>query len=224
MTGRAGVTLKIATSLDARIALANGVSQWITNSQSRARAHEMRAGHDAVLVGIGTVLADDPLLTARTIPLPDKQPVRIIADSKLRTPKHSRLVESVSTAPLVLAHADNAPAEAWTGLGADLWAAGDGQGRVSPVELLRRARAVGLDRIFLEGGGRLAASFLKLGLIDTIAWFRAPIIIGGDGLSAISALGLESMSETSRWALQDREAIGDDVLEIWKTGHSRHSA
>lgn len=216
MTGRAGVTLKIATSLDARIALANGVSQWITNSKSRARAHQMRAEHDAVLVGIGTVLADDPLLTARTVPLPDSQPVRIIADSKLRTPQHSRLVESLSTAPLVIAHADEAETAAWSGLGVELWAAGDGQGRVSPIELLRRARALGLNRIFLEGGGHLAASFLKLGLIDRIAWFRAPILIGGDGRSAIGHLGFERMDETSRWVLESRETIDEDSLEIWQ--------
>jgi diaminohydroxyphosphoribosylaminopyrimidine deaminase/5-amino-6-(5-phosphoribosylamino)uracil reductase len=91
------VTLKLATSLDARIALADGTSQWITSSESRARGHQLRASHDAILVGIGTVLADDPLLTARTVPLPKKQPVRIVADSNGRTPLSSRLVQSVSS-------------------------------------------------------------------------------------------------------------------------------
>jgi diaminohydroxyphosphoribosylaminopyrimidine deaminase/5-amino-6-(5-phosphoribosylamino)uracil reductase len=88
------VTLKLATSLDGRIALADGTSQWITSSASRARAHEMRAAHDAVLVGAGTVLADDPLLTARTIPLPARQPLRIVADSHARTPLTSKLMTS----------------------------------------------------------------------------------------------------------------------------------
>ena len=91
------VTLKIATSLDARIALSDGTSQWITCSESRARGHQLRAAHDAILVGIGTVLADDPLLTARTVPLPAKQPVRIVADSHGRTPRSSRLVQSAGT-------------------------------------------------------------------------------------------------------------------------------
>lgn len=207
------VTLKVATSLDGRIALSNGVSQWITNSESRARTHQMRAEHDAVLVGVGTVLADDPLLTARTIPMPARQPVRIVADSKLRTPAHSRLVQSVSTGRVVLAHADQERSTHRGGV--DLWAAGDGNGRVSPEQLLRRARAEGLQSIFLEGGGQLAASFLRAGLVNKIHWFRAPIIIGGDGIPALAALGLTAMDQASRWKLAGREDIGADCLETW---------
>ena len=95
MSDKVSVTWKTATSLDGRIALADGTSQWITSSDSRARVHKMRAGHDAVMAGIGTVLADDPLLTARTVPLPDAQPIRIIADSTGRTPVSGRLVSSL---------------------------------------------------------------------------------------------------------------------------------
>lgn len=216
MSARASVTLKIATSLDARIALANGVSQWITGSESRARAHRMRAGHDAVLVGVGTVLADDPLLTARTVPLPARQPARIVADSRLRTPPTSRLVQSKSAGRIIIAHADQggaASAKSWPGV--DLWNVGDASARVSPLELLRRARAEGLDRVFLEGGGVLAASFVKAGLVDRIEWFRAPVIIGGDGIPAIAALGLDAMDGVSRWRLENREQIGEDSLETW---------
>ncbi|WP_084396158.1 RibD family protein [Henriciella aquimarina] len=219
MSSRASVTLKIATSLDARIALSNGTSQWITSPQARARAHQMRAEHDAVLVGVGTVLADDPLLTARTVPLPKRQPVRIVADSQVRTPPASRLAASTATGRVVIAHADpqrRATAKGFQGV--DFWPVGDGHGRVAPQELLRRARAEGINRIFLEGGGQLAASFLAAGLVDRIEWFRAPIIIGGDGLPAIAALGLDKMSSASRWQLSAYERIGDDSLESWISG------
>ncbi|MGB3625657.1 MAG: RibD family protein [Henriciella sp.] len=215
MTARASVSLKIATSLDAKIALSNGTSQWITNSRSRARSHQLRAEHDAVLVGIGTVLADDPLLTARTVPLPDTQPARIVADSRLRTPDASRLVGSTSAGRVILAHAQTPQEAAYGNPAVETWAVGGQTGQVSPQELVRRARAEGLDRIFLEGGGKLAASFFSEGLVDRIYWFRAPIIIGGDGLPSIAALGLSEMGQTSRWHLAGREDIDGDSLEIW---------
>jgi len=177
---RPSVTLKIATSMDGRIALSNGVSQWITGSESRARVHQMRAAHDAVLVGIGTVLADDPMLTARTVPLPQQQPVRIVADSKLRTPSHGRLVNSSGLGRVVLATAESTRGytQADIDKGPELWSVAGPDGRVSPSRLLDRCAVEGLNKIFLEGGGQLAASFIKDGLVDTIQWFRAPTLSG----------------------------------------------
>lgn len=214
---RPHVTLKIATSMDGRIALSNGVSQWITNSESRARVHLMRAEHDAVLVGVGTVLADDPLLTARTVPPPEKQPVRIVADSQLRTPSHARLVNSqglgkvvLATASAVSGYPDGAADD-----GPAVWIVPGDDGRVSPQRLLDRCAVEGLSRIFLEGGGKLAASFIKSGLVDTIQWFRAPILIGGDGLPAVAALGLSQMQDAPRWRTAATERIGDDSLETY---------
>ena len=214
---RPHVTLKIATSMDGRIALSNGVSQWITNSESRARVHLMRAEHDAVLVGVGTVLADDPLLTARTVPPPEKQPVRIVADSQLRTPSHARLVNSQGLGKVVLAttsavsgYPDGAADDGPAG-----WVVPGDDGRVSPQRLLDRCAVEGLSRIFLEGGGKLAASFIKSGLVDTIQWFRAPILIGGDGLPAVAALGLSEMQDAPRWRTAATERIGDDSLETY---------
>ncbi len=215
MSARPLVTLKIATSLDGKIALSNGTSQWITSSASRARSHQLRAEHDAVLVGVGTVLADDPLLTARTVPMPATQPVRIVADSHLRTPVHSRLVQSVPNGRVVLAHADTDEKQAYSDAKVELWSVGDGCGRVAPSQLLRRARAEGLNTVFLEGGGQLAASFLKANLVDRIEWFRAPIIIGGDGIAAIASLGLAEMGQAFQWSLSRREEIGADCLESW---------
>lgn len=214
---RPTVTLKIATSMDGRIALANGVSQWITGSDARARVHKMRAEHDAVIVGAGTVRADDPLLTARTVPLPKKQPVRIVTDSLARTPVHSRLVQSVGLGRVVIAavQPEGRNVEALKAAGAEVWRCGDTNDQVSPERLLDRCAADGLQTVFLEGGGKLAASFVKAGLVDTIQWFRASIIIGGDGLPAISALGLSEMSAAPRWRTSATERIGDDVLETY---------
>ncbi len=207
------VTLKLATSLDGRIALADGTSQWITNSDSRARAHQLRADHDGVLVGIGTIIADDPLLTARTVPLPQRQPVRLVADSHGRTPLNSRLVQSISMGPVavVTAGQDNA---ALSAAGVSVWRCGNGI-RVDARELLRRAEAEGIASILVEGGGTLAASFVRAGLVDELAWFRAPILIGGDGLPALGGLGLGDLAAASRWRPVATERIGDDLLETY---------
>ncbi len=209
---RPAVTLKIATSLDGRIALADGTSQWITGPEARARSHQFRAGHDAVLVGIGTVLADDPLLTARTVPLPDRQPVRIIADSQGRTPPSGRLLASIDVGPVVIATAGASPL-ALREAGAQIWNCGGSDGQVSPVELLRRAEVEGIATVMLEGGGQLAASFIRAGLVDRLEWFRAPILIGADGLPAIAALGLTGIAAAARWRPVATEVIGDDRLD-----------
>ena len=207
------ITLKIATSLDARIALADGTSQWITNSLSRAKAHELRAAHDAVLVGIGTVLADDPLLTARTVPMPAHQPVRIVADSHGRTPRSSRLVQSQSAGRVVIA-TNGQPQDILASAGVDIWRCGQGV-RVDPRQLLRRAEAEGIGSILIEGGGTLAASFVRAGLVHELAWFRAPILIGSEGLPALGGLGLSDLANASRWRPVATERLGDDVLDTY---------
>ena len=208
------VTLKIATSLDGRIALADGTSQWITGAAARAKSHQLRSAHDAVLVGVGTVLADDPLLTARTVPLPETQPTRIVMDSHGRTPLDGRLIKSASLSPVVIAVAGGTH-HALAGAGADVWTCGGGNGRVSPEEVLRRAAVEGITSLMVEGGGQVAASFLKAGLVSEIAWFRAPILIGGDGLPGIGALQLGDLSTAVRWRATATERIGDDVLETY---------
>lgn len=207
------VTLKLATSLDARIALADGTSQWITSSDSRARGHELRAAHDAILVGIGTVLADDPLLTARTVPMPKKQPIRIVADSSGRTPISSRLVQSVSSGRVVVA-TNGQPQDFLSRNGVEVWRCGNGV-RMDVQELLRRAAAEGIGSLLIEGGGTVAASFIRAGLVDEIAWFVAPILIGGDGLPALGGLGLNTLADATRWKPVATERIGDDVLNTY---------
>jgi len=214
MSADVSVTLKIATSLDARIALADGTSQWITGSHARARSHTLRASHDGVVVGIGTVLADDPMLTARTVPLPERQPVRIVLDSAGRTPSDSRLVKSVAVGRVVVATAGvGAP---WLAAeGVDVWQCGPADGQVDPEQFLDRCAVEGIGSLMIEGGGQVAAAFLREGLVDRLAWFRAPILLGGDGLPAIAALGLTEIAGAARWRATAREQIGEDVLETY---------
>ncbi len=215
MAGPVSVSLKVATSLDGRIALKDGTSQWITGAEARARVHQMRAGHDAVIVGIGTVLADDPLLTARTVPLPETQPVRIIIDSRGRTPVDGRLVQSVGLGRVIVA-TDVERSSALQAAGAELWPCGvSDTGGVDLEYFVKRCAVEGLERLFLEGGGKLAASFIRAGLVDTIEWFRAPLLIGGDGIPALGALGLTEMARAPRWQMTSTERIEDDVLETY---------
>ncbi|MGB2389114.1 MAG: RibD family protein [Henriciella sp.] len=213
------VTLKLASSMDGKIALSNGDSQWITSSESRSRVHHMRANADAVVVGIGTVMADDPLLTARLVPMPDRQPARIVADSRLRIDRDSRLLRSVRSGRVIVATAvaDGMDADSIKATGAEVWDCGDGAGTasVSPARLIAHCRAEGLSKIFLEGGGKLAASFILAGLVDRIEWFRAPLMIGGDGQSAIAALGLQHLSSAPKWQAVSTERIGPDLLETY---------
>ena len=157
---RPRVTLKLATSLDGMIALGNGRSQWITGPESRAEVHRMRASHDAILTGIGTVLADDPRLTARIEGEPLQQPDVIIMDSRGRTPA-----------------------------GAAVFAAPDRQVALIPHRDIARA-IQGYENVMIEAGAGIAASAIAAGLVDRIEWFRAPEILGGDGLPGFAALGL----------------------------------
>lgn len=215
MSARVSVTWKVATSLDGRIALADGTSQWITGSDARARVHKMRAEHDAVMVGVGTVLADDPLLTARTVPLPERQPVRIVADSQGRTPPHGRLLSSAGLGRIVIA-TDTLNSGPLCEAGADMWPCKKGlNGGIDLEYFLKRCAVEGIGSVFVEGGGQLAASFVKAGLVDRIYWFRAPLLIGGDGVPALGAMQLSAMPEASHWSITATERIGQDVLETY---------
>ncbi len=209
------VTLKLATSLDGRIATATGESRWITGSAARRAAHGLRANHDAVLVGSGTVLADDPDLTCR-IPGMARVPVaRVAADTRLRTPLNSRLVATARAAPTWIAtRTGQAPAALAPFLEAGV--------EVLPV----RATAEGLDlhallgalaqrgvtRVLAEGGAGLAAGLLRAGLVDRVAWFHAPGVMGGDGLPAVQPLPLKSLSAMPRFRRVASRAVGGDWL------------
>jgi diaminohydroxyphosphoribosylaminopyrimidine deaminase/5-amino-6-(5-phosphoribosylamino)uracil reductase len=215
---RPKVTLKLATSLDGRIATSTGESQWISSEASRKEVHALRAAHEAVLVGIGTVLADDPMLTVRHDPIPEKQPIRLIADSQLRTPLGAKVVETISEAQTILItglDVEEDKERPFIAAGADVWAVPIAPlGGVSVQGLLARCAEAGITSIFLEGGGKLAASFLKADAVDHLEWFRAPIVIGGDGLPCFGGLGIDSLADVKKW---ERSALRESGSDLWES-------
>lgn len=211
-TGSPLVVMKSAVSLDGRVATASGDSKWISGEESRALVHEWRAELDAIAVGIGTVLADDPLLTSR--PGEDRrQPRRVIFDSTARLPLHSALVESVSEAPLSVVTAPDAPGdrvEALREAGAEvLTVPGERPDRVrAALAELGRAETTAL---LLEGGPTLAAAFLEAGEVDELRVFVAPKVLGG-GRAMLEGAGAASAAEAEPALATSWERIGDDML------------
>ncbi len=217
--GRPLVTLKSATTLDGKIAARGGRSQWITGEAARARAHLLRAQNDAIMVGVGTALADDPSLTCRLEGLEGRSPVRIVIDGRLRLPLTSRLVATAGDQPTWLITRNDGPADrlgAYRDAGVEtIQVAPDPDGRVDLAAGLRELAGRGITRLLAEGGAELAAGLLKAGLVDRLAWFRAPSLLGGDGLSAMAALGFDDPGQAPRFEAVDRISLGEDVLETY---------
>jgi diaminohydroxyphosphoribosylaminopyrimidine deaminase/5-amino-6-(5-phosphoribosylamino)uracil reductase len=221
--GRPLVTLKLATTLDGRIALASGESRWITGPAARRRGHLLRAEHDAILVGSGTALADDPDLTCRLPGLEDRSPLRIVADARLRLPSNARLVRGAAEVPTWLATVEGHPAEGlapYQAAGVEIVPvdAGPGGG-LEATSLLSALGARGLTRLLVEGGGRLAAALLEAGLVDRLAWFRAGAVIGGDGRPAVAGLALRELAAAPRFRREAVLPLGDDLLETYVRAH-----
>jgi diaminohydroxyphosphoribosylaminopyrimidine deaminase/5-amino-6-(5-phosphoribosylamino)uracil reductase len=211
------VTLKLAATLDGRIATSHGESQWITGEAARNRAHLLRATHDAVMIGVGTVIADNPQLTCRLPGLGDRSPVRIVIDGSLRTPLTAKLVAEAKQVPTWIVHrhgADAARRQALRDCGVELIEVPVSETvemdlTVAFTELGKR----GLTRVLVEGGASLAGELLEEGLVDRLAWFHAPTLIGGDGLAAVQAFGVEKLSAAPKFHRLSIETIDDDVLE-----------
>ena len=217
-TGLPWVTLKLAATLDGRIATATGESQWITGPQARQMVHLMRAEHDAVMVGAGTARKDDPLLNVRGFGA-RRQPVRVIWSRGLDLPESSKLVETAKEIPLWLVHGEavDPPRQAaWISRGASLLAVGEAGGSLDPLAALQALAGQGLTRIFCEGGGQLAATLLKAGLVDEVAVFSAGAVIGADGTPMMGDMGLTQLSAAPRFRLHDLRRIGSDILHIWR--------
>jgi diaminohydroxyphosphoribosylaminopyrimidine deaminase / 5-amino-6-(5-phosphoribosylamino)uracil reductase len=215
--GRPLVTLKLATTLDGRIATATGESRWITGEAARARAHLMRATHDAVMVGSNTAIADDPLLTCRLNGLEERSPVRIVVDGRLRVAGTARLAAEARLVPtwfLTRADADPVRRSALAELGVEvIECPPGGSGGIDLGAALAALGHRGLTRVLVEGGGGLAAALIAADLVDRVAWFRAPRIVGGDGLAAIAPAGIASLESAPRFERQSLETVGEDVLE-----------
>lgn len=212
-TGRPLVTLKAAISLDGYLATASRQSKWISGEASRAMVHELRAECDAVLVGVGTVLADDPLLTVRQAP--GESPVRVVLDSRLKTPCSSQLVRSAGESPVVIVHTAAAPKERRAALqacGVELLAClQDEGGRVQLSSLLDELGRRGILSLLVEGGSQVHGAFISQGLAGHLALFIAPRVFGA-GIPWNAFPGVENVADAVVLHQLSTRQIGDDLL------------
>ncbi len=201
--------LKLALSLDGRIADRAGQSFWITGEEARAEVHRLRAGFDAIAVGIGTVLADDPLLTARGPVAPLRPPVRVVFDRQLRLPLTSRLVATAGEVPLWVCCSPGAPAEARIELerrGVQIHIAAD---LGSAMALLARA---GIRSLFCEGGAGLASAMIAEELVDRLTLFYAPMLLGSEGVDPFRGINSLALDDTRRWRTVRTGTFGSDFM------------
>ena len=219
-SGRPHLTLKLATSLDGRIATARGESRWITGPAARRRVHLMRAQADAVLLGAGTARADDPMLDIRDMGLTGAAPIRVIADSSLALSLTSRLARTAVEQPVWFLHhpeVDRDRARAWSDAGAALVPVQRTEtGVLDPVAMLAALGERGLNTVLCEGGGQLAAALLRAGLVDRLVQFSAGLTLGATGIPGIADLGIEHLADAARLSLTQVERVGGDVMAIWE--------
>jgi diaminohydroxyphosphoribosylaminopyrimidine deaminase/5-amino-6-(5-phosphoribosylamino)uracil reductase len=219
-TGLPFVTLKTASTLDGKIAARTGDSRWITNEQSREYVHTLRHRHAAVMIGIGTLLADDPRLTTR-LSVPGLHPVRVVIDSRLTIPEQAAILQD-HAAPVIVVTTERAdPAKAFRlqQLGADVIRAGEGE-RVDLPLALRKLGERRIGSILLEGGGTLNGAMLEAGLIDKIVLFFAPKLAGGPGeRGSFVFSGIDRMSDAYRLEQVELHRFGDDFCI---TGYPRY--
>ena len=218
--GRPLVTLKLGTTLDGRIATASGESQWITGPPARERAHALRAVHDAIMVGTGTALADDPQLTCRLPGLAHRSPVRVVIDRHLRMPPTMQLVASAREVPTwVLTSLSADPLRRQALADGDVTLIeieGDSNADIDLATALAALGERGITRLLVEGGGRLAAALVRARLVDRLVWVHAPLLIGNDGVPAIADLGLEVLADAPHFERLSAEVVGDDVLTVFR--------
>ncbi len=212
VTRRPFVTLKLAMSLDGKIATNSGASRWITGRPARHVVQHMRRRHAAVLVGVNTVLADDPRLDLREVEGP--QPLRVVLDTDARTPTAARLLLPPGKAVVAVGQA--APADRVSALaeaGAQVWKLPCGGGQVELAPLLKALAEQDVDSVLVEGGGEVAWSFLAQGFVQKVVFFYAPLIVGGrDAVSCVEGIGIEELSRAFRVGDLLVERVGEDIM------------
>lgn len=214
---RPWVTLKTATTLDGAIAARTGESKWITGEAARNRGHLYRAENDAILTGIGTVRNDDPTLTCRLAGLEDRSPIRVIVDPRAETPLDSQLFKSVDVVPVWLIVGDDAPEEniqVRQNTGAKMITLPTvSGGRLAPHDIIKALAGEGITRVLLETGSALSGSFMSDDLVDELAWFRAPSVMGGDSLPAIAPMAVNTPDNATRFQHLETIPLDGDRLE-----------
>jgi diaminohydroxyphosphoribosylaminopyrimidine deaminase/5-amino-6-(5-phosphoribosylamino)uracil reductase len=211
---RPRVTWKVAATLDGRIADWRRRSRWITGDAARAHAHRLRAGADAVMVGSGTACADDPRLTART-GRRVRQPLRVVCDTRLRLPASLGLFGKDLARGTVVACAKSAPANRRKALetrGVEVWPLALEGGHVSPRALARRLADAGCHEVLLEGGATLGTAWFKAGLVDRLALYTAPRLLGGEGLAWCGPLGKIGIERARAGRVVEQRRFGEDAF------------
>jgi diaminohydroxyphosphoribosylaminopyrimidine deaminase/5-amino-6-(5-phosphoribosylamino)uracil reductase len=208
--GRPLVTLKLATTLDGKIATASGESRWITGPDARQDSHLLRMTHDAILVGIGTALADDPALTCRLPGITD-QPMRVVMDGQGRLPSSAKLADSaVQTLQFVAQQGAGAPPKGVKQIGVRSTETG-----LSVPAVLGTLADHGITRLMVEGGGQIAASFLQADCVDQVVWYRASLVLGSDARPGIAGLASSRLMDATRFDLVSSRALGPISWLIW---------
>jgi len=213
--GRPHVTLKAAATLDGKIADVHGTSKWITGEAARLEARRLRTEADAVVVGIGTVLADDPALTVRLDGPWPRQPLRVVLDSKARTPTSARLIQGDPPGHALIAVGAEAPearVRALEAAGAHVVRCPGADGRVSLGALLAALAAREVRGVLVEGGAQVAASFLDAGVVDRVAMFLAPLLLGGTSAPSVIAGAGRELKRAVALDAVDVRRVGDDLL------------
>jgi len=211
VSDRPWMTLKLALSLDGAIADATRARGWLTRPESRAEVHRMRAGADAIAVGIGTALADDPLLTVREAPAPRVAPTRVVFDSTARLPVGSMLVRTARETPTIVlaSRPDAARAAALRSRGVEVLEA------ATMRDALVALRARGVVSMLVEGGAGITASLVAGRLVDRVVIFRAPVVLGAGALNPFAELPPSTVDEAERWRVVERRTFGDDEMTTY---------
>ncbi|MEM8571612.1 MAG: bifunctional diaminohydroxyphosphoribosylaminopyrimidine deaminase/5-amino-6-(5-phosphoribosylamino)uracil reductase RibD [Pseudomonadota bacterium] len=218
-SGRPALTLKLAASLDGRIATSSGESRWITGPRARAEVHLMRAQSDAVLVGAGTVRSDNPRLDVRDLGIKDANPIRVVVTGGLNLARDSHLGDTATDTPLWLCHhaeAETRRIQAWSEKGAKLIEIPfQADGQLDLSAMFQRLGDNGLTRVFCEGGGRLSAALLAADMVDEIVLYSAGMTLGDDGTASVGHVGVEALQMAPRFRLLDVARVGPDVRSRW---------
>lgn len=212
------VTVKLAATLDGRIATASGESRWITGPLARRSVHALRMRHDAVMVGSATALADDPDLTVRDLGAA-RQPVRVVLDRLLRHSPASRLGRTAREVPVWMIHGPEAPQDAcaaWAATGAELIEVATTPQGLDLTAALQALAARGLTRILSETGGTLAAALIRAGLADELMLYQGAALIGAEGKPMLGPLGLTALAEAPRPRLMAQDRLGPDTVSRWR--------
>jgi diaminohydroxyphosphoribosylaminopyrimidine deaminase / 5-amino-6-(5-phosphoribosylamino)uracil reductase len=216
VTGRPSVTLKLATSLDGKVATAAGESQWISGQEARALVHRWRADSDAVAVGIGTALADDPRLTARDLPGPVRQPLRVVFDSDARLPIDSKLARGVQEAPVLVVAGPGAPpgrVGALRAMGVEVLQLESDEPAGAIAAALAELGRRDVQSLMVEGGARLAAAFVGAGAVDRVTWVLAPILLGGaEAPGALADVVAPRLQGAPRLVGVEVMRVGEDLV------------